>query len=158
MVLPTAWQLACRSRTDSGFSRKRCCCSPVVGEAALSVALPPAGFSFGALLLAPLIMSVQIWSYCAFTAALIVAAFCQGNDGGDFMLRLTIKKELVNERENQWKLWCSTSYNTCQKTGRGLTTGHNALKEQQSTVPKDAMVAIETCYAFCMERVSVYTL
>ena len=103
-------------------------------------------------------MSVQIWLYCAFAAALIVAAFCQGSDGGDFMLRLTIKKELVNERENQWKLWCSTSYNTCQKTGRGLTTGHNALKEQQSSVPEDAMVAIETCYAFCMERVSVYSI
>ena len=130
-----------------------------MGEVALSVALPPAGFFRSVrFLLALLSMSVQIWSCCAFAAALIVAAFCQNSDGGNFQVTITIKKDLVNEIENHWKLWCSTAYNTCQKAGRGLTTGHNALTDQQSDVPEDAMVAIETCYAFCMERVSVYTL
>ena len=103
-------------------------------------------------------MSAPLWSYFAFAAILFVATFCQESGEGNFTVTLTIEKFLVYDRDNWWKLWCSeyAPYgSTCQETGRrGLTTGHDALAQLTSTA-REAMETIETCYAFCMEQVSV---
>ena len=101
-------------------------------------------------------MSAPLWSYCAFAAVLFVAAFCQESDDGNFTVSITIAQQLVDDRDNTWELWCLKAYgSTCRETGRtGLTTGHDVLQQQTSTA-REAMEAIETCYAFCMKQVSV---
>ena len=103
-------------------------------------------------------MSAPLWSYFAFAAVLFVAAFCQESGEGNFAVALTIDKHLVYRWENTWSWWCSPyapNGSTCQETGRrGLTTGHDALAQLTSTA-REAMETIETCYAFCMEQVSV---
>ena len=95
-------------------------------------------------------MGAPLWSYCAFAAVLFVAVFSQNSANGEFKIPITIEERLVNNRENGWKLWCSST-GSCTKAERGqLTTGHDTLSVPAA---RAAMEAIETCYAFCMEQV-----
>lgn len=99
-------------------------------------------------------MGAPLWSYCAFASVLFVAVFSQESASGRFTVPLNIQEGLVNKEGNGWKLWCSSLFGSCKKTGRDqLTTGHDTI-----TVPaaRRAMEAIETCYAFCMEQVSAF--
>ena len=106
---------------------------------------------FYATSLATLIMDTPLWSYYAFAAVLFVAAFSQDSASGNFTITITLEKGLVNNRENGWKLWCSSSLGSCTKAERDqLTTGHDT---RSVPAARAAMEAIETCYAFCMEQV-----
>ena len=101
-------------------------------------------------------MSAPFWLYYALAALLFGTVFCQTDDGepGTFTIPVTKIKELVPELENEWKVWCSATYDTCTETGRDyLTTGHDVLTQQSSST-KDVMVLIEKCYVFCMKQVS----
>ena len=103
-----------------------------------------------------LAMSAPFWLYYALAALLFDTIFCQTCDGsvGNFDVPITKRSALVTERENDWKLWCTSPFgSTCTRTNRGLTTGHDAVSSQSGSV-RDAMVSIEMCYAFCMNRVS----